>query len=57
MNGVAVLRLLSCPSGKQGSPSTHPIQGDELRALRRRQRRTRLNLRNLCTAFPLVEVR
>jgi hypothetical protein len=56
MNGVAVLRLLSCPSGKQGSPSTHPIQGDECGPCVGGSD-ARLNLRNLCTAFPLVEVR
>jgi hypothetical protein len=57
MNGVAVPDFRAVRRVKQGSPSTPPIQGDEMRALRRRQRRTRLNLRNLCTAFPLVEVR
>lgn len=29
---------LAVPRGKKGSPSTHPIRGDELRALRRLQR-------------------
>jgi site-specific recombinase XerC len=28
----------SASAGKNGTPSTHPIQGDELRALRRLQR-------------------
>jgi site-specific recombinase XerD len=38
VSGRFRVRYAACPRAKNGKPATHPIRGDELRALRKLQR-------------------